>query len=673
MSDSVDSTNPGGAAAGDVPQTKHSLRTLEVAHTGVTTLEEDSLLGLGEGQGAPNIDLTWETTENYVPQAGVLLPLSYRFPQPGPIDVMSSSEPSHSGPSYTVPAQSVSHASNSHLEEVIQSLIDQPMVNHSLSWIPEFSWQDAHLCFDGQPLELPATHDGQLSRGGPGSEHAFSLSQWSLPHIREPDRGHDEFQISAVVGIGSFVDSDERWDENNSPKNLELASAIRSVSSEISLSENAFRGGFIEAGLPDQVEIALQETVNSIVETLVDDYCRSYAPQKRSHAAKRKQADRSSSSSTKSSRASVTRKSAKPGSRKGQDIDGDGGSEDEESSGNRQSPSDTETSVERIFFWACPFMKWDPREHRHSCIKKLRDIHGLKKHIQEKHFVNHCPKCFTMPPEDTRVIPPHPCIEIYDLPPRPRAGLITMDMQTAIKERPDTRLTQKEKWERLFKIIFPQEPIPSSPYLDHEMALALCELDNFVCQPSVKHRVRHMIQESQLESQLDSLWRRIDELVLERLVPRLLDVLNANVIGMNARIASDEVTVDHAQPISTMENGIPDESYTLDSRGSGYFQDETTTIQSGVLIEVDNTTTPIPELFVNQPEVGVGEICDRLEATDTYGLFCSDVAENVGFEETGSDPFLRPGAGDLPWYGGQETFQTEPDQMWGDQSLFQGT
>ncbi|KAM0085049.1 hypothetical protein ACKRZS_002489 [Fusarium odoratissimum] len=673
MSDSVDATKPGGAAD-DVPPTKPSLRALDAAYNGVISREQDlahgpSLLGLGDGQADPRLDSMWKTTEDDVSQETVPSSLPFRLPRPGPTEVMSSSEPSLSGPSYTVPAQSVSQASNSHLEEVLQSLIDQPMVNHSFSWIPEFSWQNYQLCFDGQPLELPATRDGQFSRSDPDPEHEFSISQRSLPRIGGPNRGHDEFQISAIA----FVDSDERWDENSSPGNLEVASAICSVSSDISLSENAFRGEFIEAGLPAQVEIALQETVNSIVEILVDEYCRSYAPQKRSLAAKRKQADRSSSSSTKSSRASVTRKCAKPGSHKGQTIDGDGGSEDEESSGNRQSPSDTDTSVERVLFWACPFMKWDPREHRHSCIKKLRDIHGLKKHIQEKHFVNHCPKCFMTPPEDTTGIPPHPCTEIYDLSPRPRAGLITMNMQTAIKARPNTRLSQNEKWERLFMIIFPQEPIPSSPYLDHEMALALCEIDKLVCQPSVKGRVLRRIQESQLESQLDSLWRRLDELVLERLVPQILDVLNANVIGMNARIASEEETVDQAQPISTMEVDITENSHTPDSRGFGYDQEELTAIQPSVLVEVDSTTTPIPELFDDQSEIGVGEDLDHLEAIKISGFSCSDVAGIANFEEIGSDPFSRPGAGDLPWYGGQEMFEAELDQMRGDQTLFQGT
>ncbi|EXA44485.1 hypothetical protein FOVG_05903 [Fusarium oxysporum f. sp. pisi HDV247] len=69
MSDSVDSTNPGGAAAGEVPPTKHSLRALDAAYNGVTSREQDlahgpSLLGLGDGQADPRLDLMWKTTED---------------------------------------------------------------------------------------------------------------------------------------------------------------------------------------------------------------------------------------------------------------------------------------------------------------------------------------------------------------------------------------------------------------------------------------------------------------------------------------------------------------------------------------------------------------------------------------------------------------------------------
>ncbi|KAF5570079.1 hypothetical protein FPANT_13822 [Fusarium pseudoanthophilum] len=671
MSDSVDSTNPGGAAAGDAPPTKLSLRTIEAAQTGVTTYEENSLLGIGRGQGDPYIDSPWEQTESNAPQTDEPSFLPFRSIQAVPTEAISSSEPSHSGPSYTAPTQSVSHASNPRPEEVIQRLIHN---GRSLSWLPEFSWQDAHLplddqaarlCFDGQPLELPATRDGQFSRGGPGSEHEFSISQRSLPLIGEPNRGHDKYQISGVAGVGG-------WFENNPPEKLEVASAICSVSTDISLSENSFKGEFIQAGLPAHVEIALQKTVDSIVETLVDDFCRSYAPQKQSLAAKRKLDDQSSNTSTKRSRKTTTPKGANPGSRKGQTIDGDGESEDEESSGNRHNPSGADTSVEQIRFLACPFMKWNPREYKNSCIKKLRDMHGLKKHVQEKHFVIHCPKCFMTPPQDARGIPPHPCIETPGLPTRPRpVGLVTMDMQAAIRERPGTRLSQKEKWERIFKIIFPEQPIPSNPYLDHEMALLLCNIENFVCQPSVKARVRHMKLESQLESEFDSAWKRIDELVFERLVPRILDVFSANVIGMNSWITPDQVAVDHAQSISTIESGIPDNSYNLDSRGFGSYQDETTTIQSSGLMEVDNTTTPAPELVANQPGTGAGEDLDRLESIDNYGSPYSDIDANMNFEEVWSDPFSRPGAGDTPWYGGQEMFEMGLDQMRGDETPFQ--
>ncbi|KAF4943932.1 hypothetical protein FGADI_13013 [Fusarium gaditjirri] len=667
MSDSVDSTNPGAAGAGDVPPTKYSLRARD----------EASLFGLGDGQGDPTIDLTWETTENYVPEAGVILPFASRFSQPGPSEDMSSSEPSHSGPSYAVPTtQSVSQASNSHRDEVLLASTDEPRrVNSSLSWIPEFSWQDPHLprdgqdarlCFGGQPLDLPATRDGQFSRGGPGSEHELSISQRSLPRMGGSDDGHGEFHISATAGIRSFVDPDEHQDDNNFDDNSEVTSAASSVSSNSSQSEAAFQGDFIDASQPAQEEIACQATVERIVDVLADHYYRSYAPQKRALAAKRKQANRSSSTSTKTTRATVVRKGAKPTGRRGQTIDGGEESEDEESGGNGQSSSVPDTSSENSLFWACPFMKWDPRKHRGSCFKKLRDIYRVKKHIREKHFSHHCRFCFKdfRPEELTR----HEeiCENILGLPScPPPIGLITRDMATAINERSDTRLTPKEQWERLFKIIFSHEPIPLSPYLDYERDLVHCY--DYFSQQNVKELIHEIIW----ESRLGHLEKRMERSVFEQFLwAEVLDnYFTKNKIS--AQIASEEETVDQAQPISTIEDSLPEDSRTPSSGGFRYDQGEVTAIQPSVLIEVDNTTTSMSKLFADQSEIGVGEGLERLEATGAYGIFCSDEAGYADLEETGGDPFLRPEAGNLPWYGGQETFQTEIDQMWGDQSLSQ--
>ncbi|KAF4502542.1 hypothetical protein FAGAP_1264 [Fusarium agapanthi] len=500
MSDSVDSTNPGGAAAGDVTPTKLSLRDLEAARNGVATLEENSLLGMGDGRDGPPIDLTGATIESHVPSAGVLPLLPFRMLQPELTEVMSSSEPSHSGPSYTVPTQSVSHASNLHHDELLLASTDEPERIHSLSWIPEFSWQDARLCFDGQPLELPATRDDQFSRGGPGSEY-------------------------------------------------------------------------------------------------------------------------------------------------------------EESSGNGQNPTATDTSPENSLLWACPFMKWNPRKYRGSCVKKLRDIYRLKKHLQEKHFSHHCYICFKefRPEELTRH--EQVCESQFGRPTRPPpVGLITRDMATAIKERSNTRLTSRQQWERLFKIIFPHEPIPSSPYLDDERKLAHCY--EYFRRRDVRVQAREMIH----ESGLGHLRKTMLKSLFEQLVAELWDELDVEH-EISPYVASEEETVDQAQPISTTEDYIPEDSQTPASRGFGYDQNGLNAVQPTVVIGADNTTTPLPEPFGDQSETGVGEDLDRLQFIDTYGFSCSDVTGNVNFEEIGSDPFSRPGAEDILWYGGQETFEADLGQM----------
>ncbi|KAF5627992.1 hypothetical protein F52700_8286 [Fusarium sp. NRRL 52700] len=658
MSDSVNSTNPGSAAAGDATPTKPSLRARDAAATGVSTREEDlahgpSLLGLGDGQDGTPIDLPWETTESHFPQEDVLPLLPFRLPQPELTDVMASSEPSQSGPSFTVPTQSVSHASNLHLEEVTQSLIDHPFANRTLYWIPEFSWQDSRLCFDGQPLELRATRDDESSGASPGSEHEFSMSQRSSPCIRVPNREHGEFRISEVACVGGFVGSDEHQDEKNFDQNSDIACAASSSYSDSSQSEVAFRGEFIDASQPAQDEIAIQEIVTNIVEILADDYYRSYAPQRRALAAKRKQVDRSSSSSTKNTRATIGRKGAKSTGRRGQNIDGDEGSEDEESSGNGQNPSATDTSSENSLLWACPFIKWNPIKYKESCVKKLRDIYRVKKHIQEKHFSHHCRICFNeFRPEDLNQ---HEkvCENQFGFPTCPApVGLITGDMATAINERSNSRLTSREQWERLFKIIFPHEPIPSSPYLHDEGKVAQCY--DYFRQEYVQRKFHGMVK----ESGLCHLEKPMQKIVSVKLLYNLWDYLGIEY-EINAHVASEGETNDQAQLMLNVEDYTPEDSQTPASRGLGCDQDGLNAIQSSGLIEANNTTTLVPNLFTDQSETGFGEDLDSHNVIDTYGFSCSDVTGNANLEEIGSDPFLTSGAGDIPWYDGQETFEAD--------------
>ncbi|KAF5691671.1 hypothetical protein FDENT_3300 [Fusarium denticulatum] len=618
---------------------------------------------------------SWETTENHVPQADALPLVPFRALQPELTEVMSSSAPSHSGPSYAVPTQSVSHASNSHHDELLLASTDEPRSIHSLSWIPEFSWQDTHLrfhdqdarlCFDGQPLELPAARDDQFSRGGPDSKHEFFISQRSLPRIGVPSREYDEFHISDITGVGGFVSSDEHQDERNFDQDSNITPAASSSSSDTSHSEAAFRGEFIDASQPVQDEIAIQEIIKNMVERLADHYHRSYAPQRRALAAKRKQVDRNSSSSTKKTRATVERKGARTTGRRGQTIDGDEGSEDEESSGNGRNPSATDTSSENSLLWACPFIKWNPIKYRGSCVKKLRDIYRLKKHIQEKHFSHHCRVCFKEFRPEELARHEKVCESLFPLPtrPPPPVGLITRDMATAINERSNTRLTSREQWERLFKIIFPHEPIPLSPYLDDEWKVAHC--CEYFRQQDVQLQTREMIH----ESGLGYLRKTMRKSLFEQLVDYLWDNLDIEH-ETRAHVASEEETVDPAQPISTTDDYIPEESQTPASKGFGYDQDGLDVIQPSVVMGVDNTTTPAPELFADQSETGVGEDLDRPEFIDNYGSSYSDIAANMNFEEVWSDPFSRPGAGDIPWYGGQEMFETGLDQMRGDETLFQ--
>ncbi|KAF4334419.1 hypothetical protein FBEOM_11745 [Fusarium beomiforme] len=679
----MDVTTTGGAA-GDKPSAKPSLRVTNLAYTGFRNREEDLahgplLSGVGVGQedaliSYPVYDPILESSESGLAGESVLPLFPSRLPQLGSAQALSSA-PSQSGPSFSVPG-SVSYTGHQSVAEWLATYTTQQRNGRSFVSVPEFSWGEssarhldwpnestisfaealgmvpsAQICFDGQQLELPEIRNGQFSRVNPGSERALSMSARSLPQIEVPNSGEDRLKLSMMACIGSFDHSDELWDANDFFENLEVVSTTCSVASDASLSAILFRGEFIEAGLPDHVEIALQKTLEDLVEIIIDEFYRSYAPQRRTASTKGKQIDRRYTRSNNRTQGSVTKKGNKSGCRKPQNLDGDGGSEDEESDRNGEGSSSADGSSQHSRFWACPFIKWDPKGNRKTCVKKLRDIYSLKKHIEDKHMPNRCPDCFQTFPGDIDGIPEHPCIEIYGPPPLPRAGVITKDMERQIKARSDTKMTHREQWERLFKIIFPREPMPSSPYLSYEMAQKLCAAEELFRQIFALPKVCQVIREAGIESH----WKRFRELAFEDFLQQCWDSLPTDDRLSSRTASEEEERTEHVQSFPSVDFEMDNYSCVLGLKDCEYDLDETATFQPGLLKEVENTPTLIPEAFDNQPEIGDDGFLARLSAIDTYGSTYSDVAKYVSFQEAENGAFLRPGGGNLPWYEGYET------------------
>ncbi|EAQ83474.1 hypothetical protein CHGG_09878 [Chaetomium globosum CBS 148.51] len=120
--------------------------------------------------------------------------------------------------------------------------------------------------------------------------------------------------------------------------------------------------------------------------------------------------------------------------------------------------------------FACPFRKHDPftynvQDHEVCAIRSWSAISRLKEHIYRRHYKIHCQRCKRTFSE-TRELADHEMLvtgcEVVDtIPP----GDITAYQEKQLKSRKHTtrRQTDEEKWRDIYRLLFPNEEIPS-PY-----------------------------------------------------------------------------------------------------------------------------------------------------------------------------------------------------------------
>ncbi|KAK3292919.1 uncharacterized protein B0H64DRAFT_203301 [Chaetomium fimeti] len=120
--------------------------------------------------------------------------------------------------------------------------------------------------------------------------------------------------------------------------------------------------------------------------------------------------------------------------------------------------------------FACPFRKRDPltyniQDHEVCAIRSWSTISRLKEHLYRRHYKTHCQRCKCIF-SDARELAEHEMLvtgcEVLDtIPP----GDITTYQEKQLKSRKHTtrRQTDEEKWRDIYRLLFPNEEIPS-PY-----------------------------------------------------------------------------------------------------------------------------------------------------------------------------------------------------------------
>ncbi|KAF0325038.1 hypothetical protein GQ607_007659 [Colletotrichum asianum] len=167
---------------------------------------------------------------------------------------------------------------------------------------------------------------------------------------------------------------------------------------------------------------------------------------------------------------SITRSRSSSQSRKRQKSDNDAGYDSDDDSGRKGPPKtngDSDFPAPGLF--ACPYFKKDPVKHL-SCFMrfKLRRVKDVKQHLNRKHSQpeHHCPSCWIVFENQTKCdehIMGRSCVPQ----PRPERYIDAMsaDQKRAIGRRIETGLHEKERWYNAWRVLFPDVPSPSSPFL----------------------------------------------------------------------------------------------------------------------------------------------------------------------------------------------------------------
>lgn len=299
-----------------------------------------------------------------------------------------------------------------------------------LPWLYEFSWDGSSILFAGDPLNVS-------QRPGHSSEAAGATSG------------------GTNVGGNNGV---------SEPTVIPSSTASCSSTNSVALRARAFHRG--------QVMMAVVERRMYLLRQLQDYYHRTHPPLS---SANRDYEDNSQTTSGRSSSSNQASESRSAGKRRcsGKEREVGGGSGngegDDEGDDNSQSASNPTQLKSLGLRFACPYLKRNAIVNV-RCWAGFRNIYEMKVHLEEKHFVPSCSKCGVVL-DDKDLLRIHHSKECIRGPrDRPLNGSVITPTQLAIiKKRPRQAGNPEEQWRRIFGILFPGHPPPSSVYLKHHM------------------------------------------------------------------------------------------------------------------------------------------------------------------------------------------------------------
>jgi hypothetical protein len=261
-------------------------------------------------------------------------------------------------------------------------------------------------------------------------------------------------------------------------------------------------------------------------------------------------------------------------------------------------------SEDRPLRFACPFFKRHPESFRTCGMSDHENSSRVKQHINRKHRVPiYCPRCSetfkTDHERDTHV-------RDADCPVGPKANFIcATDEQLRKLSKRNTRQTDRENWNAIYKILFPDDPLPESPYLDplvsYEVNLVR-EAFLAAAPDAVRTAIQHVIPEElsdTLQEELEQALRWTHAEIFDQILRRMREDQGSVRVDCTTTQLSSQVRVS-STPDSGIGSTVRSGSSQHEPESTLNNQDRLTSFGSGSLNFQKDEAIPLMPLF--EPE-----------------------------------------------------------------------
>ena len=124
-------------------------------------------------------------------------------------------------------------------------------------------------------------------------------------------------------------------------------------------------------------------------------------------------------------------------------------------------------------YLTCPFWKLDPSKYWNCFSKELRETRDIKQHLQRRHTPIYCEKCLTIFGNEQRKDEHIEHVDCRFTPGKKLEG-VTYKQKSQLSRSP--RGTVEERWLKIWEILFPGMPRPSSIYVLPDQGEVICQL-----------------------------------------------------------------------------------------------------------------------------------------------------------------------------------------------------